>query len=52
LDAGREKGSMQMGPGEPKKSSVDEKIEFKLNGTVLLVEGVGKAIPTLPPTRK
>jgi hypothetical protein len=37
-------GSMQMGPGEPKKSTVDERIELKLNGTVLLVEGVGKAI--------
>jgi hypothetical protein len=36
-------GSMQMGPGEPKESSVDEKVEFKLNGTVMLVEGVGKA---------
>jgi hypothetical protein len=37
-------GSMQMGPGEPKKSSVDEHIEAKLDGTVLLVEGVGKAV--------
>jgi hypothetical protein len=37
-------GSMQMGPGEPKKSNVDEKIELKLNGTVMLVEGVGKTI--------
>jgi hypothetical protein len=37
-------GSMQMGPGEPRKSNVDEKIESKLDGTVYLVEGVGKAI--------
>jgi hypothetical protein len=36
-------GWMQMGPGEPKKSSVDEKIESKLDGTVMLVEGIGKA---------
>ena len=37
-------GSMQMGPGEPKKSSVDEKIESKLDGIILVVEGVGKAL--------
>jgi hypothetical protein len=37
-------GSMQMGPGEPKKSNVEEKIESKLDGTVYLVEGVGKAM--------
>lgn len=36
-------GSMQMGPGEPKKSSVDEAIESKLDGTILMVEGVGKS---------
>jgi hypothetical protein len=36
-------GWMQMGPGEPKKSSVDEKVESKLDGTVMLVEGIGKA---------
>jgi hypothetical protein len=36
-------GQMQMGPGEPKKSSVDEKIESKLDGIVLLIEGIGKA---------
>jgi hypothetical protein len=43
---GRWKGEgwMQMGPGEPKKSSVDEKIESKLDGTVYLVEGVGRAM--------
>jgi len=35
-------GSMQMGPGEPKKSNVDEQITYKLDGMVLLVEGVGK----------
>jgi hypothetical protein len=37
-------GSMQMGPGGPKKSIVDEKIEMKLDGTILVVEGLGKAI--------
>ena len=37
-------GSIQMGPGQPKKSTVDEHIEFKLDGTVLLVEGIGKSI--------
>jgi hypothetical protein len=36
-------GSMQMGPGEPRKSNVDEHIELKLDGTILLVEGIGKA---------
>jgi hypothetical protein len=36
-------GSIQMGPGEPKKSKVEEKIESKLEGTVLLIEGIGKA---------
>jgi hypothetical protein len=35
-------GSMQMGPGEPKKSSVDERIESKLDGTIMVVEGIGK----------
>jgi hypothetical protein len=35
-------GSMRMGPGEPKKTTVDEQIELKLDGAVLLVEGVGK----------
>ena len=37
-------GSMQMGPGEPKKSMVDETVESKLGGTLLLVEGIGKSI--------
>jgi hypothetical protein len=36
-------GSMQMGPGEPHKSNVDEHIQLKLDGMVVLVEGVGKA---------
>lgn len=36
-------GSMQMGPGEPRKSKVDEHVESKLDGMVLLVEGIGKA---------
>ena len=34
-------GSVQMGPGGPRKSNVDEKIELKLDGTILVVEGVG-----------
>jgi hypothetical protein len=37
-------GWMQMGPGEPKKSTIDEKIEAKLDGMVYLVEGIGKSI--------
>ena len=37
-------GSMQMGPGEPKKSKVDERITYKLDGMVLLVEGLGKSM--------
>jgi hypothetical protein len=37
-------GFMQMGPGAPKKSSVHEKIEYRLEGAVLLVEGTGKSI--------
>ncbi len=34
-------GSMQMGPGEAKKSSVDEHIESRLDGMIIVVEGVG-----------
>jgi hypothetical protein len=37
-------GTMQMGPGEPKKSNVDELIEYKLDGMVLLVEGKGTVV--------
>lgn len=37
-------GSMQMGPGAPKRSTVDEHIESKLDGTIIVVEGVGKSI--------
>ena len=43
-------GSMQMGPGEPAKSTVDEHVEWKLDGTVLMVEGVGKRMD--PSTNK
>jgi len=43
-------GSMQMGPGEPKKSRVDERIEYKLEGMVLMVEGIGTDID--PATKK
>ena len=37
-------GSMQMGPGATKTSTVDEYIDFKLEGAVLMVEGIGKAM--------
>lgn len=37
-------GSVQMAPGTPKKSSVYEKIEYKLDGAVVLIEGTGKSI--------
>ena len=33
----------QMGPGEPKKSIVDEHAELKLDGSIFVVEGIGKA---------
>lgn len=36
-------GIMQMGPGEPKRSTVDEHIEYKLDETILMVEGIGKS---------
>lgn len=44
--AGRWQGesSMQMGPGEPRKATMDERIEYKLEGMVMLVEGIGKAM--------
>lgn len=38
--------TIQMGPGEPHKSTVDERIEFKLNGMVLMMQGVGKTADT------
>ncbi len=34
----------RMGPGEPKRSTVDERIESRLEGAVLLIEGLGKTI--------
>ena len=43
-------GSMQMGPGDPHHSAVDERIESKLDGTVMLIEGIGKSID--PATHK
>ena len=36
-------GSMTTPTGEVRKSNVDERIEFKLDNTVLLVEGIGKS---------
>jgi hypothetical protein len=38
-------GEMQQGPGAAKKSSVDENIEMKLDGMILVVEGIGKTDP-------
>lgn len=35
-------GTIQMGPGGPKKSTVDERIEMKLDGTIMVIEGIGK----------
>jgi hypothetical protein len=43
-------GSMKMGPGEPRKSTVDEWIQSKLDGMVILIEGSGTA--TDPATKK
>jgi len=37
-------GSMQMGPGEPRKSKVEEQITYKLDGSILQVEGTGKSV--------
>ncbi|HEX6227550.1 MAG TPA: hypothetical protein VFZ52_24200 [Chryseolinea sp.] len=37
-------GSTRMGPGPAKNSTVDESIEFKLDGAVLLIEGIGKSV--------
>lgn len=37
-------GTIQMGPGPLKKSSMDEYLEFKLDGIVLLMEGIGKGV--------
>ena len=37
-------GLMQMGSGEPKHSTVDERIESKLDGTLMLIEGTGKSM--------
>ena len=37
-------GSMRMGAGEPGYSTVDERIESKLDGTLMLVEGIGKSV--------
>lgn len=34
----------QMGPGQPKKSTVDEYLEYKLDSTVIFVEGIGKSV--------
>lgn len=37
-------GSLQMGPGEPRKSKVKEIVQHKLGGMVLQVEGTGTAM--------
>ncbi len=36
-------GVMKQGPGEGKRSAVDERIESKLEGNILLIEGIGKS---------
>jgi hypothetical protein len=43
--AGQWKGtaSYRMGPGEPQQVQQNEQIEFKLEGAVLQIEGLGKA---------
>lgn len=38
----RGEGSMRTGPGPAQKSSVHETIQAKLEGSVLLIEGIGK----------
>jgi hypothetical protein len=43
-------GTMQMGPGEAKKSQVNEIIQYKLEGMVLLIEGKGTV--TNPTTKE
>ena len=40
----RGEGQMQMGPGEPRRSTVEEKIEPKFDGGIYLIEGIGKAV--------
>jgi hypothetical protein len=42
--------TIQRGPEGSQKASVEEHIEFKLNGTLLVVEGIGKIIE--PETKK
>jgi hypothetical protein len=39
----RGEGSTQMGPGPAKTSSVEETLQYKLDGTIMLIEGIGKA---------
>jgi hypothetical protein len=43
-------GTMRRGPGEPQKSNVHERIEMKLDGAVLVVEGKGTYVD--PTTNK
>ncbi len=38
----RGEGSMRMGPGEPSKSTVVEKVELRQDGLTLVLEGIGK----------
>lgn len=40
----RGEGSMRTGPGPAQTSSVHETIQAKLEGSVLLIEGIGKAV--------
>jgi hypothetical protein len=45
-------GTIQMGPGEPKKSKVEEHIEFKLDSMIVIVEGIGKALDPVTKTEQ
>lgn len=40
----RGEGSMRPGPGPAQKSSVHETIQAKLEGSILLIEGIGKVV--------
>ncbi|MBL7857105.1 MAG: hypothetical protein JNM57_05395 [Cyclobacteriaceae bacterium] len=37
-------GFMKQGPGEGKRSIIDERLEYKLDGGIILIEGIGKTI--------
>ena len=43
-------GAMQMGPGDPKRTTVHEQIKFGLGESILVIEGIGRS--TDPATGK